>query len=888
VDIFDFLPGAISGRDYWTFALLASGSLLAWQAQATRERIPLYTGALCTAMAGWSQSPLLTSALCLIIGFLLAPVVPKPDASLAELEWNEHLRKVGFAAGLFGCFAALFVFQARHGSLKPLLAFSGALIYLHLPTLTRRTGPGNANRVVLQACITVLGILLMRAILDVPASGVGLYTLLAAALFLSARPEDEGGLLALRVGSLLGLMGLAIGFFSSNPVPPGHAQSDPAETVLRFVLACFGAGLLGHLSRQAHLRSQSTLLGIGAMLATFGGWYHLFLMACRPIEGDYFRENGQLAPLYASFGLWVVLWLLGSNRLRPCERPLVQAVALSVLLYAILVCAWSGIDLGPASQSWSLPLLWLGAVSLAWERRLLAPRAGSPGWLLSLLSSLLPRLALWALALGAVFTEALPHRDLPIPVQALGMLLLLSPAAGYRRPALEMVWLVAPSVFICHWQSAPLPGQVLEMWVLFAAGWAADTRRAASLAAAAGLGLGILVASLQSTSHLALLTLPVTYGLCVLLPFPGRGPYTRPAPAQYGFDLLLNAALFFPLSLENGSPASFGATAGVPVLAILLSSAARHHLWCRVVSRQSAHWLVLCGFLWTLGQGPQESGVLMLLASIWAFTLPETPGQRLTPRDLANGLALLGLAWLTGESHFYPNLGVLSVGLVTSECLAIASARWRPDRTNTALLIAVIALSSRPETSLPALGVSLLAGLLAGLRGFSANSPMLMVAGLLAFLKVADGQLSLADASFKLRLFPLAMVLISMSLALLAKPDNVARVNPGCHPLTSLRLGLALLSAPALLSLAVTPTLGDFAWVLTVGCSCLAVSQGFADPEVKAQIKQAGGYVLTGWAGVSLGRAAMILPWQLATLMVGLVMVGVGVKVEKSRKKSER
>jgi hypothetical protein len=165
---------------------------------------------------------------------------------------------------------------------------------------------------------------------------------------------------------------------------------------------------------------------------------------------------------------------------------------------------------------------------------------------------------------------------------------------------------------------------------------------------------------------------------------------------------------------------------------------------------------------------------------------------------------------------------------------------------------------------------------------------MLMVAGLLAFLKVADGQLSLADASFKLRLFPLAMVLISMSLALLAKPDNVARVNPGCHPLTSLRLGLALLSAPALLSLAVTPTLGDFAWVLTVGCSCLAVSQGFADPEVKAQIKQAGGYVLTGWAGVSLGRAAMILPWQLATLMVGLVMVGVGVKVEKSRKKSER
>jgi hypothetical protein len=888
VEIFDFLPPAVPGKDYWTFAFLVSGSLLAWQAQAMREKVPLYVGALCMVMAGWSQGALVTSALCLMVGFLLGPIKVEDEASTEEREWKIQLQRVGFAAGLFGCFSTLFLFRPEHGSMQPLLAFAGALLYLHLPTLTRQSEQNSANRVALQACVTVLGILLMRAVLDVPASGVGLYTLLAAGLFLSARPEHEGGLLALRIGSFLGLAGLAMGFFTSTPLPLGAPDANPAETVMRFVLALVGAGLFGYLSRQTHLESQMTFLGVAALFSTFGGWYHLFLMFCHPVNGSYFAQNGQLAPLFGSFGLWVALWLVGSRCLRPQERDLVAAVTMPVMLASVLACAISGLGLGPVGQIWAPAILWLGAVSLAWDRGLLvAPRTETPDSPAQIQGFLLPRLALWALALGAAFTGVMTPAQLPLPLQMLGLVLLLSPAVSYRQPGLEMVWLVAPAAFAFHWSNDPFPGQLMVIYLLCVAGWAAGPARSAALVLAAGVGFGVVVASLTEASHLALLSVPLVYALCLALPVPGRGEWTKPEPAQFGFDLLLNACLFFPLQVASGSAESFAVTVAVPVLAFIFGAAARNSFSGRFVSPTSAQWLLLVGFIWSLWQGPQESGLLLLLASAWAFTLKQAPVRGLQPWDMANGLAILGAGWLLGESHLHPSLAVLATGVLVSECVALVSARWRPDISNTAFMLGLIVLSSLAKPSSPEVGIALLAGMVGGVRGLATTNPPLMAAGMITFLKVTDGQIALVDASFKVRLLPLAAVLIGASFWMLMRPEHPTRLALGFHPMASLRTGIALLALPPLITLAIFPTITDFAWVLAVGCSCLALSQGFAGyEELRVHLKQAGGYVLTGWVAVSLGRAAMVLPWMLSTLVVGLVLVGAGVKAEKNRKKS--
>lgn len=889
VEIFDFLPTAVRPADYWTFAFLASGSLLTWQAQAMRERVPLFVGALCMVMAGWSQGPLVTSAICLMVGFALGPIKVDSGASDEEREWRAQLQKVGFAAGVFGCFSTLFLFRPQGGSLKPLLGFSGALIYLHLPTLTRQREQNSSNRVALQACISVLGILLMRTMLDVPASGVGLFALMASALFLSARPEDENGVVALRIGSALGLLGMFLGFFSSPPIPPGMAHSNPAETVMRFVLSLVGAGLFAYLSRQTHLETQARPLGVGAMLSTFGGWYHLFLLACDPIKGSYFVERGQLVPLLASFGLWVTLWLVGSRWLRPQERGLVQAVCLPVLLASVVACAIPGLELGAMGRLWAPATLWLGAVALAWERSLLVPRPDGEEALAGLSSALdicLPRLVLWAFFLGLVFTEALPYRQLPLPLQGLGVMLMLSPLAVYRQPALELVWLISPFAFSSHWSQQPFPGQLPVLFLLFAAGWAAGPSRVPSLGLSAGVALGVMVGSLTS-AHPALLMIPLVYAVALALPTPGRGPWTESGQARYGFDLLLNASLFLPLQLEGGSPASYAVTIAAPILAVAMGLLARHPVGSRVVSATSPHLLLLSAFVWSLSQGPREAGLLLLLASGWAFTLKEDPARGLSSRDLANGLAILGLAWLGADNLAQPNLLVMAGTVLLSECVALVSARWRPDLSNTAFLVALLLLTSTSPKGSPELALALMAGVVAAARGLATSSLPVLAAGAMTFLKVSDGQLSAFDASLKVRLLPAAVLLLVSSFWLLMRPEHPTRAALGFHPMASLRLGIALLAVPALCTLAVFPTVNDFAWVLAVGCSCLALSQGFSGhEELRLHLKQAGGYVLTGWAAVSLGRAAMKLPWQLATLLVGLVMVAAGVKMEKNRKRT--
>jgi hypothetical protein len=373
------------------------------------------------------------------------------------------------------------------------------------------------------------------------------------------------------------------------------------------------------------------------------------------------------------------------------------------------------------------------------------------------------------------------------------------------------------------------------------------------------------------------------YGLASALPVPGRGPWSQAVAARHGFDVLLCAGLFLPLRLQAGGAASFGAVAALPLLAFLCGAGARQRLGGRVLTRWSPHALLLSGFLWTLFQGPQESGLLLLLASLWALSLKESVAG-LQSWELANGLAIMGASWLAGPTHLRPSLVVMAAGVLLSESLALASRRWRPDLTNSLFLMGLLALSSTARSSAE-LGLALLAGLLGGLRGLSSGSVALTGLGLLTFLRVADGQLQLAGADLKVRLLPLAALLIGSSLWLLLRPGQAIVKRLGFSPLASLRAGIALLALPPLLGLAAHADLSDFVWVLAVGCSSLALSPGFSGhPELRGHLKQAGGWVLSGWALVSLGRAALALPWQLATLVIGLILVGAGIKIEKNRK----
>ena len=76
----------------------------------------------------------------------------------------------------------------------------------------------------------------------------------------------------------------------------------------------------------------------------------------------------------------------------------------------------------------------------------------------------------------------------------------------------------------------------------------------------------------------------------------------------------------------------------------------------------------------------------------------------------------------------------------------------------------------------------------------------------------------------------------------------------------------------------------NFLWTLLLGGAYIGVSFLFNN-VLTTVFRQAGGYTLVGWAVVSLTRAALELPWQAGTLVVGLALVGAGIYVEKSKRR---
>jgi len=140
--------------------------------------------------------------------------------------------------------------------------------------------------------------------------------------------------------------------------------------------------------------------------------------------------------------------------------------------------------------------------------------------------------------------------------------------------------------------------------------------------------------------------------------------------------------------------------------------------------------------------------------------------------------------------------------------------------------------------------------------------------------------LPLADwIGLKYRLIPTALVLILGGLWKWRSEKS--------WPKPALQLGLGLLVAPAFLQFAggIDKT-ENFVWMLSAGCLYLGIH--FIVPEgLRRLFRQAGGCTLGAWAIASLTRAALSLPWQAATLVIGIVLVAIGVVVEKSRRSSD-
>lgn len=133
---------------------------------------------------------------------------------------------------------------------------------------------------------------------------------------------------------------------------------------------------------------------------------------------------------------------------------------------------------------------------------------------------------------------------------------------------------------------------------------------------------------------------------------------------------------------------------------------------------------------------------------------------------------------------------------------------------------------------------------------------------------------------------PAALAFATMGLWLWNKTDHPSLRKFRISPPTILRLSLALTVMPRILEFLVGRDLFyNFLFILVSGTLCIALS-GACKPfaGLGELIKQSGGWILTAWAAVSMLRVAAILPWQGATLLLGLACLVAGVMKEKKRK----
>jgi hypothetical protein len=284
-------------------------------------------------------------------------------------------------------------------------------------------------------------------------------------------------------------------------------------------------------------------------------------------------------------------------------------------------------------------------------------------------------------------------------------------------------------------------------------------------------------------------------------------------------------------------------------------------------------------FLWTLGQSTLETGLLTLVVGCGVLLWPQTgleSGSRVSTRyQVANALVLTGLAQLVTEIHFLYDPGVLVLGVLVVEVGLLAFQRRSPLLAN--LLLLGIAVTQQGSSVVARLDEAIaLSALVLAIQAVRQKQYPVSLLSTGVFLIYCDLLIHGSDLDLKLRMLPLALLLVAVALWRY-RTDEV-------WPEPALRVGLALAVAPAFLQFAGgLKMMENFIWLLGFGCAYLALNYPLPT-NLGLVFRQAGGATLVGWVAVSLTRAALKLPWQAATLVIGLALVGVGVAVEKKRR----
>lgn len=853
LDVFGALPPSIPGDHYWTFSMLVSAALLSWQAQKTKEKVPLYTGALCAVMAGWSQGALVTAALSLGLGFLFGQPTEDSDS-----DWQHQRRQVSFYGGSFGALATLLLFDTYSNPALPLVAFTAALIFLHFPNLigTETT----RSRIFLQGALTIIGSILMRAVLGLSPGGVGLYLLFASALFLSVKPESRFALLSARLASAMGFLGLLFGFLG-NLAPVVAGQQSDGQAFLRFLFSGVGATYFFMASRRRPMVAQPLLLA--SLFSIVGGWLHLFFHFT---IADGLHQLNDLVGLLAGLVLLEGLLVVGARWLRTEEAALVWQVSSCLTFLSFLFSCTTSLISPSSAHQWPLVLLLHSGLCLAWERNLLGQNPNPSD---TQTPQVLARLGLFGA--GLAFYQ--------LPLLTLNFRLVLCIAAFqalvfilkgyYRDAAWEAAWAATVvGAFL-------LNGIHLKTGVVLASfliSYAHNDRRNPSLILSTTLSaLWISGHSPEAVPGELYLPALAFFLAGIATPFRSQAQVAL-GKARYGFDILLVGAVIFGKSSLPGSPVNVLYTLSILGLAVGLHMMSRHRLTKNVVSELSAGVLAGALFCWSMSQSTLESSIIMLLAGLAVGFLSKDTRRW----EIANGTIILSLAQFATETHFHFDPVIICTGVLLSEILTMIINKKSCYNSNLALL--TVAFVVRPPSTWETLLEELLIAstLLFAARAVQQSKLKSAALSTFYFLVTLDSVIPQRDIDLKIRLLPTAIVLISAGVWKFKNQKNWAR--------PAIQLGVALTAAPALLQFAGGHKMWEnFTWTLLLG-SCYVGLHFVLKSELGLLFRQAGGFTLIGWAVVSLTRAALLLPWQAATLVIGLMLVGAGVYVEKSKR----
>lgn len=888
LDIFGNLPPGIPTDLWWTFSFVVSSVVLLVQADRIHEKTPLYLGGLCCVMAGWSQGALTTAALSLALGFFFQWRSPTSE----EDWWAVQRRQMGFYAGAFGAATSLFLFDTGRHPAVPVGTFTVALFFLSFPQLLDQREASSNSRVLLQTIFTIVGGIMMRSQLGLPPGGVALYLLFATAMLLMTKPDSPTAAASARAASVVGALSVLMGFLTGG-LPAFFANPPLYQTILRVIFGLAGSVFFFSASRRQP--SQQGPLFSYSLLCVLGAWTHLFLrLSGDSLSATVHSLDPQAVilrmPLFASLPLLLAVILVTARVLLPQERRLCWVFSAIVYLFSFsLSLACRGLTgEGEFPQYWLALLTHLPLVIL-WERGWLAGTSEGGGQDMEHIGLALPRVVAASFSLAWVAVCGWPVEQRLEVLFVLGAVGAYLFPKAYRAPAFEVFWVSA----------FPLAFQLPESWqhlsvalATFPLALAFKERKAASLTLSTAL-CGLVMVSALPRLATALYYLPsILFLASGLVRARDEEQAADLGVAKLGWPILVILAVFVaPVPAADASRLVYclGIAGLAGALWFAVTQSINENLrirLSRVLTPPSAQAVFVALLIWSLGQSTLEFGALLIvmgistgLASARSVPNPETgKSQGMTPQ-LPWGLALFGLGQVFTQQYFMLEPMVIVLGALLAEAL-LTVARKRPAAGTHVLLLTAVYVQHFAQTDdNGTLALFSVACLFSAARALQFNSYPSAMWGAALFLLAFDGLLGGHGLSWKVRLLPTCAVFAAAGLWRWRQAES--------WPRQALQIAYLLLVAPASLEFLVGHhMMENCLWLLLVG-SALIAAHWRLPSDLKHLFRQAGGITLVAWVGLSFTRAALELPWQAATLVIGLTMVGLGVWVEKRRRMTQ-